>query len=182
MQTYIKQHSGVLKAEGVAMLILGVIAIILPVLATFAITLLIGGLLVVGGCITAYRGIRFKGFPGATASLIFGVISALVGLFLVFSPQTGVEALTAILVVLFMFQGISEIAASLQHRQWSAWVWMMVSGVASLLIALLLLISFPESADWAIGLLVGINLLFTSFWLLVFGAAVESIVEPETLP
>lgn len=172
MQTYMKQHSGMLKAEGVVMLILGLVAIILPVLTTFAITLLIGGLLVVGGAVTAFRAFKFKGFPGATVSLVFGVLSALVGVFLLASPRTGVEALTIVLVVLFLLQGIGEIAASLQHKQWAAWGWMLVSGVASLLIALFLLISFPSSADWAIGLLVGINLLFTGSWLLMLGTAI----------
>lgn len=182
MQTYMKQHSGMLIAEGVAMLILGIIAILLPRLTTFGITLLIGGLLLVGGIITSIRAVRFKGLPGATPSLIFGILSALVGLFLLFSPQTGVEALTVILVVLFLLQGISEITASLQHRKWSAWGWMLISGIASLLIALFLLISFPSSADWAIGLLVGINLLFTGSWLLMLGSSISKEVTIDTTP
>lgn len=179
MKSYLQQHSGVLKTEGVFMLILGVIAILLPVLTTFAITLLIGTLLLVGGILTAVRAIRFKGFPGATGSLIFGALSALTGIFLLVAPQTGGEAITIILAGLFLVQGIAEISASLGHRQWTAWGWMLISGLASLVLALLLLFSFPSSANWAIGLLLGLNLMFTGSWLLMLGFSVGNTSEPE---
>ena len=161
------------------MLILGVIAILLPVITTFAITLLIGALLLVGGVTTAVRAVRFKGFPGATGSLIFGALSALVGIFLLVAPQTGEEALTVILVGLFLVQGFAEISASVQHRQWTAWGWMLISGIASMVLALFLLFSFPSSANWAVGLLLGLNLIFTGLWLLMLGFSVANTSDPE---
>lgn len=174
MTHYLKQHSPALKTEGILMLVLGFLGILLPQLFTLGIELLIGVLLLVGGILAVIRGFRLRGVPGTALSIAVGVLSILVGIALLAFPMTGAITLTLMVGLLFLIQGAAEVAAALQHREWTAWGWMMASGVASLVIALLLIFGLPGTATWAIGLLVGINLIFTGSWLLMLGSAINS--------
>ena len=177
MTSYTRKHSHALRIEGIAVVLLGVLAILLPTIATLGIGLLVGGLLFVAGVFNLQRAWQFRGFPGFGWSMAGAVLLALAGLFFLLNPGGGAALLTVILVVLFLFEGVVEIAFALQHRWLRIWGWIMASGIASLAIALLLLAHWPSSAAWAIGLLVGINLLFTGIWLLAMSSAVKS-VEP----
>ena len=118
---------------------------------------------------TLVRGIRMKGLPGSGIAMVFGLMTALVGLMFLAFPVEGAISLTIILAILFFFQGAMEIGAAMLFRGMSSWGWMLVSGLASLVLAILLLLNLPATAPWAIGLLVGINLLFTGISLLNLG-------------
>lgn len=177
MQLYIKEHSRPLKIQGIIMLMLGIVAIIVPGLFTLAIELLIGILLLVGGLMSIYGAFKLKGLPTSTISMLTGILSAIVGALLLVYPMQGVIALTILLGVLFLFKGVAEIVTAFQHRHWVGWGWILASGIASILIALVLLLALPESAVWGIGLLVGINLLFTGTWLLMLGSAISKGLE-----
>jgi uncharacterized membrane protein HdeD (DUF308 family) len=177
MQIYIKENSRLLKTEGIVLLTLGLLAIILPTLFTVAIELLIGILLLVGGAVSIYRSYTLKDVPGSSISLGMGILSIIVGVLFLGFPLHGMIALTFFLGVLFFGKGIAEITIALQHRHWIAWGWILISGFVSILIALLLLVALPETATWALGLLVGINMLFSGVWLLMLGSAIGKGIE-----
>jgi len=177
MRTYIKENSRFLKTEGIVLLTLGVLAIVLPTLFTVAIELLIGILLLIGGAVTIYRSYTLKDVPGNSVSLGTGILSVIVGVLFLGFPLHGMVALTIFLGVLFLVKGIAEVTIALQHRHWIAWGWILISGFVSLLIAIFLLVALPQTATWAIGLLVGINMLFSGAWLLMLGSAVGKGIE-----
>jgi len=177
MKMYIRENSRTLKIEGIVLLILGVLAIILPTLFTLGIEVLIGILLVVGGAVSIYRSYTLKGLPGSTMSLGMGILSVIVGVLFLGYPLHGMVALTVMLGVLFLIKGVAEISIALQHRHWVAWGWILFSGFVSILIALVLLLALPQTATWALGLLVGINMLFSGVWLLMLGSAIGKGVE-----
>lgn len=173
MAYFTKRHSNPLRIEGVVIVILGVLAILLPTVATLGIGILLGMVLLIAGAFKLQRALQFRGLPGFGLSLAGALLLTAAGIALLIYPWEGVAVLTLVLVVLFLLEGIGEIAFALQCRDLSAWGWIMASGVASLIIALLLLLHWPSSATWAIGLLVGINLLFTGAWLLAMGSALK---------
>ncbi len=177
MKIYVKENSKLLKTEGIVLLALGILAIILPTLFTLAIEVLIGILLLVGGAVSIYRSYTLKGLPGSTASLAMGILSVIVGILFLTHPLHGMIVLTFILGLLFLVKGVAEITTALQHRHWIAWGWILISGFVSILIALFLLLAMPETARWALGLLVGINMLFSGAWLLMLGSAVGKGIE-----
>ncbi|WP_045221917.1 HdeD family acid-resistance protein [Desulfonatronum thioautotrophicum] len=177
MQIYMKENSRLLKTEGIVLLTLGVLAIILPTFFTLAIELLIGILLLLGGAVSIYRSYTLKDMPGSFVSLGTGILSAIVGVLFLGFPLHGMIALTIFLGILFLIKGIAEITIALQHRHWIAWGWILISGFVSILIALFLLVSLPETATWAVGLLVGINMLFSGAWLLMLGSAIGKGIE-----
>lgn len=177
MKMYIRENSRTLKIEGIILLILGMLAIILPTFFTLGIEVLIGILLLVGGAVSIYRSYTLKGLPGSTASLGMGILSVIVGVLFLGYPLHGMVALTVMLGVLFLIKGVAEISIALQHRHWIAWGWILFSGFVSILIALILLLALPQTATWALGLLVGINMLFSGVWLLMLGSAIGKGVE-----
>lgn len=166
-----------LKTEGIVAIILGVAAIFLPFLFTFAIELFVGALLLVAGGATVYRGLRDEAMPVRGWTIGVGLLTAVAGLLLLLFPAEGVYTLTIILVVVFLIQGLAEITAALQNRQQRSWIWLLVSGLASFAVALILLFGLPDTANWAIGLLVGINLLFTGFSLWALGSELQQAGE-----
>lgn len=168
-----KRHSKALRIEGVVIVILGVVAILLPTVATLGIGLLLGIVFLIAGALKLQRALHFRGLPGFGLSLAGALLLTVAGIALLVYPWKGVAVLTLVLAVLFLLEGLGEIGFGLQFRDLPAWGWIMVSGVASLVIAFLLLFQWPSSATWAIGLLVGINLLFTGAWLLAMGSALR---------
>jgi uncharacterized membrane protein HdeD (DUF308 family) len=173
--TFTEKHRKALRLEGVVILLLGILAILLPSVATLGIGLLIGVILLLAGLLKLKRVFLFRGFPGSGLSLIGALLLTAGGIALLVYPWEGLAVLTLILVVLFLFEAVGEMTYALQCSHLPAWGWIMASGVASLIIALLLLFHWPASAAWAVGLLVGINLLFTGTWLLVMSSTLKRV-------
>ena len=85
------------------------------------------------------------------------------GFILITSPATGIITLTLLLIVLFVADGILETILAFKLRPAKGWAWILVSGIVSLIVGALIWAKFPSSALWAIGLLVGVNLMFSGF-------------------
>lgn len=178
MKPFKKSHRHGLMIEGLVMIALGIAAIFLPVFATWGITLLIGAILFIAGLMKIIRSMQFREWPGFGWSMAGGLLLAGAGLFFLGYPETSAALLTVVLALLFLFEGFWEISFSLQFREHGVWKWVLASGILSLAIALLLLFRWPSSAAWAIGLLAGINLVFTGTWLLMLGSAAGELSKP----
>ena len=99
--------------------------------------------------------------PGFAWSLLTALLAILFGLILIFRPLAGALTLTMILVAFFILEGVTAIVLAVRHREHlRSWGWVLFSGIVDLLLAYLIWAGWPSSADWAIGLLVGINMLF----------------------
>jgi len=100
--------------------------------------------------------------PGFWWSLISAVLGIAAGLILLIRPIQGVLSLTIVVGAYFLAEGVATIMYALEHRRELSerWSWMLFSGILDILIAAMIIAGLPGSAEWAIGLLVGINLLF----------------------
>ena len=148
--------------EGVVLLVLGATAIVLPPLATLAVTILIGWLFLVSGVIGLFTTFWMRAAPGFWWALLSAVLGIVAGVWLLAAPVTGAFSLTIILVAFFIIEGIASIMFSLDHKRELSgqWGWMLVSGVVDLILAAVIFAGLPGTAAWAIGLLVGINMVF----------------------
>lgn len=160
--------AGVGKVVGVLAIIGGFVAIVVPALASVATAIFIGWVLLFGGIVMLMDVVRHEGhrfLRGAYALLVLAV-----GIYLLLAPLKGTITLTFVLVVNFLVMGGVRvfIGASLRGEPGAGAV--VLNGVLSILIGLLILVDFPSSADWAIGLLVGIDLLFFGFHALMSGS------------
>ena len=100
--------------------------------------------------------------PGFWWSLISAALGVLVGSLLLARPVSGAYSLTLVLIAFFIIEGVASIMFALEHKRELSgrWGWMLASGVVDLLLALMILAGLPSTAAWALGLLVGINMVF----------------------
>ena len=156
------EHWVLFLVEGVVLVVLGATAIALPLLATLALTIVIGWLFLVSGVIGLVTTFMMRQAPGFWWSLISAVLGIAVGLLLLASPLSGAVSLTILLVVFFVIEGAASIMFALDHKRELSgkWGWMLVSGIIDLVLAAFIFAGLPSTAAWAIGLLVGINMIF----------------------
>ncbi len=155
--------------------LLGILAIVLPQVATLATVLFIGWLLLIAGISGLYVTIQGRNIFNWRSMGVLFLLTVIAGLIMVFRPESGIHVLTALLAILFFIEGIVYTAVGIQFRQvFMAWKWMVASGVASLLFAVLILIGWPETTGIVIGLLVGINFLTSGFSLFMLGSAIRN--------
>jgi len=158
----VHQHSTLFLVEGIVLAILGVLAIMLPNIATLAVELLVGWLLLISGVVGLITSFWMRQAPGFWWSLISAIIGIIAGVLLLIWPLTGVISLTIVLIAFFLIEGITTIMYAIEHRRelTGRWGWMLASGIITLILALLIWARLPSTAAWAIGLLVGIDLVF----------------------
>jgi uncharacterized membrane protein HdeD (DUF308 family) len=157
----IQSHWKLFLIQGIVMMILGFLAVAEPNVATLAVTLFVGWLFFIAGIFRAVSAWHSRQMPGFGWSMLSAVLSIALGLILVLRPLAGVLTLTMVLVAFFIIEGIASILGAIQHRQHlRSWGWVLFSGIVDLFLAYLIWAGWPSSADWAIGLLVGINMLF----------------------
>jgi uncharacterized membrane protein HdeD (DUF308 family) len=172
----IHAHWKFFLAEGIVMLVLGLLAIAVPEVASLAIAILIGWLFFVGGIFRTMSVLRHRGMPGFAWSLLTAVLAIVLGLVLLLRPIAGVLTLTIALVVFFVVEGVAAILLAVEHRQHlPSWGWVLLSGLVDLLLAYLIWDGWPSSAGWAIGLLVGINMVFVGLSLIMTALAARTM-------
>jgi len=160
--------------EGIVLIILGILAIWLPVFTTLSLTLLLGWILLIGGAIQLYR--TFKGIKNSYfwVSLINCLLAIVIGVLLLVYPLHGMMFLTLLLGIFFLFQGITQIAMGVHIKHISSnWGFLVASGIISIILSILIWIKWPSISNWFIGLLVGINLLLFGISLLFFSKKIQ---------
>lgn len=159
---------------GIVLSVLGVLLIGVPVLGTLAVDLLIGWLLIIGAAAQLIHAFKAKGSSSFVFELLSGVLYGVVGILLVFFPLAGAHALTVLLAIFLTIEGLVRIGMALQMRPAQGWGWVLFGGIVTLVLAVLIWTQMPGSALWVIGLLVGINLLFTGWSLCMVAIATRA--------
>jgi uncharacterized membrane protein HdeD (DUF308 family) len=162
MSAAVRAHWKAFLIEGIVLAILGLAAMIVPPLASLAVTIFLGWMFLVSGAMGLVVTYWARAMPGFWWSLISAALAVLAGLILLSRPMQGVLTLTIIVGAYFVAEGVATIMYSLEHRRELSgrWSWLLVAGLMDILIAFFIIAGLPGSAGWAIGLLVGINLLF----------------------
>ena len=158
----IRAHWGMFLFEGIVLVVLGAAAIIVPVIATLAFTLVIGWLFLISGGVGLVTTFWMRNAPGFWWALLSAVIAIAAGILLIRWPISGTLSLTLVLIAFFAVEGIATIMYAIEHRAQlsSRWGWMLASGIVDLILAGIIFAGLPGTAAWALGLLVGINMLF----------------------
>ena len=172
------------KAGGNKMAILGVIAIILGILAMLApgltgmsVLILMGVLVLIGGMVRIIWAFQAGSLGRGLLMFAIGGLTLLCGIVLLAHPLFASGVLTIMLALYFILDGISEIAASVRLRPGSGWGWMLFAGIVSIWLGIMIWGQFPLSGVWAIGILLGIKLVFVGLIMLMGGSAVRSMAK-----
>jgi uncharacterized membrane protein HdeD (DUF308 family) len=158
----IREHSGLFLTEGIILSVLGLLAILVPPLAGLATTVLLGWLFLLAGILGLVMTVRARSAPGFAWSLLSAIASLVAGGLLLWNPWAGLVTLTYVLIAFFIVDGIFMIIFALQHRREMSgrWEWLMFNGVMDLILAAIVISGMPGTLAWALGLLVGIDMLF----------------------
>ena len=157
----LRAASGRLLWLGLIMGVVGFAAIVFPIVSTLVATLLVGWVLLAAGCVTLAGSFSIHGTGPFFGALLLGLLSTAAGVFLIFNPLAGAVALTLMVGVIFMIQGAFELFFAFELRPASAWVGMLLSGIASILMALLIAAGWPAISVVALGILLGVNFITT---------------------
>ena len=160
-----------LMTLGVIMLILGTIAIIFPAATSASITILLGVLLVVAGVGRLVGMFSSKSWGDFLLKLLAAVIYLAAGIMVLAYPLGGTVTLTLLLGIFFVAQCLANILIALFNMGGRSWGWILVNGIISLILGGLIWAGLPSSAEWAIGLLVGIWLIFDGWALIMLATA-----------
>jgi uncharacterized membrane protein HdeD (DUF308 family) len=158
----IHEHWALFLIEGIVLVILGIAALLVPVLATITLTILIGWLFLISGVVGLVTTFWMRQAPGFWWSLLSAVIAIIAGILLLVWPVSGSLSLTLLLSAFFVVEGVASIMYAIEHRNQltGRWGWMLTSGIIDLILAAIIVFGLPGTALWALGLLVGVNLLF----------------------
>ena len=146
-------------ALGIALVLLGMIALGASVVVTLASVLFFGILFIISGVFQAVQAFRTRHSKGFFLHLLAGVLDLVVGLLLVTHPAVGALTLTLLLAAFFLVGGLFRIVAALSMR-FPSWGWALLGGVVSLFLGILLWMEWPESGLWFIGMCIGIDMIF----------------------
>jgi uncharacterized membrane protein HdeD (DUF308 family) len=160
MRAAVKTHWRAFLFEGIVLAVLGLAAMIVPPLASLAVTIFIGWMFLISGVAGLFVTYWARQMPGFWWSLFSAALAVIAGGILLANPAQGVLTLTIVVGAYFLAEGVITIMYALEHRRELSerWSWLLVSGLMDLLIAFLIISGLPNTAEWAIGLLVGINL------------------------
>jgi uncharacterized membrane protein HdeD (DUF308 family) len=162
MSEAVREHWKAFLVEGILLVVLGLAAMIVPPLASLAVTIFLGWMFLISGIAGLALTFWARQMPGFWWSLISAVLAIGAGIVLLARPVQGTLTLTIVVGAYFLAEGVTTIMYALEHRRElsARWSWMLVAGLMDILIAAIVIAGLPGSATWAIGLLVGINLLF----------------------
>ena len=153
------QRRGPLLVSGVLAIVGGVVALVVPAIASVGTALFIGWILVFASIVIGVHAFAVEGLGRSLLRLLFAVLTLAAGLYLLVSPLEGTFTLTVMLVIWFVALGTARLVAGLAELGRPGAGLMILSGLVSLVLGALIGAELPSSADWAIGLLVGIDLL-----------------------
>lgn len=158
----LRDHWKLFLFEGVVLVVLGIAALLLPLIAGLAVAILFGWLFLVLGIVGMFTTYSMRYAPGFVWSLLSAILTVALGVGLLIFPGLGLISLTYVLIAFFIAEGAVTILYALEHKRelTQRWGWMLLSGVVDLVVALIILLGLPGSFAWALGLIVGINLLF----------------------
>ena len=158
----IREHWGLFLAEGIILVVLGLLAIIVPPIATIAVTIFLGWLFLISGIVGLVTTFWARHAPGFWWSLLSAVLAIAAGIVLLGWPIPGAVSLTLLLIAFFIIEGVLSILYAFEHKKELSgrWGWMLISGIIDLILAAIIWGGLPGTAAWALGLLVGINMLF----------------------
>lgn len=164
-----------LRNVGVILLVLGVLAVAFPFATTIAFKTVIGWLFLIGALGHFYGAWNADTPTRRGVDVVQGIIFGLIGVWLAFFPLGGIVTLTVLLAIVFILQGLLEVLMASRLSQFPGWKWMLFSGGVAILAGVLIFAELPSSATWAIGLLLGVNLLSSGFSYLMVSMAMGKV-------
>jgi uncharacterized membrane protein HdeD (DUF308 family) len=177
----VKKASGWFIGMAVVFILLGILAIVEPGVAGLAITILVGWLLIFGGGAHLVAAFSGGGAGRVIWQVLIGIVYIVGGFYFLTHPLLGLGSLTLLLAVIILMEAVFELIAYFRSRSESGSGWLLVNALITLLLGGLIWFHWPSSSVWAIGTLVGVNLLMTGISRLMLGLAARKLLNRVAL-
>ena len=159
------------------MIVAGVLAICVPVIAGVAITALVGWVLIFSGLLHLGFAWRAGRAAGVIWEILLGIVYGAIGFYLLANPAAGLASLTLAIALYLLIEGVLEFVLSFQLRPAPGSGWLLVDGAITLLLAVMIWSTWPSSATWVVGTLIGISMLFSGITRLMLSLAVRRVAS-----
>lgn len=156
----IKRHAGVGIAVGIIAMVAGVLALLSPLVAGLSVAIAVGVLIVASGVSRLFFAFRMGSFGHGLLVFLIGLLSIVIGGYMVARPGMALATLTLVLAAYFFVDGIFEIIWAFRLRPIKGWGWALFSGIVALALGIMIWRQFPVSGMWAVGTLAGIHMIF----------------------
>jgi uncharacterized membrane protein HdeD (DUF308 family) len=176
----LKRGAGFSIFIGIMLVILGILAIGSPLMAGIAVAYLVGTFVLVGGILQTAFAFRAKSWGWGILTFLLGALTVALGIVMIADPLWNLGLLTIFLAVYFFVDGAVEIVHAFQVRPIGGWGWMLFSGIVAVLLAIMIWRQWPLSGAWAIGILVGVKILFNGWAMIALGMAARGAVAEAT--
>jgi len=172
-----KQAAGASIGWAVVMIVLGVLALFLPLATGIGVSIAVGWIIVFSGVAYMASAFAARGAGSFVWRMLVGVIYICGGLYLAFHPGLALESLTLAMAVMFFLEGVLETVVFFLFRALPGSGWLLFDGLMALLLAYLIWHPWPGSSVWAIGTILGINLIVSGFARLMYSVAAHKTLE-----
>jgi uncharacterized membrane protein HdeD (DUF308 family) len=167
----LREHWGTVFIEGILLVLLGFVAILVPILAGILTAVLVGWLLVFAGVLGLWTSWSMRNVNGNGWAMLSSVLALVIGAAFFVWPISGLITLALTLGAYLTVDGVVTIALALQYRRAksTSWGWMLMNGILDLLLATAIIMFLPGVGAWLIGVIVGIDLVFAGISLIAIG-------------
>jgi uncharacterized membrane protein HdeD (DUF308 family) len=175
----LRQHWVWFLVLGIALVVLGSIAIGWSCLATITIaaTWLFGFVLLGGGIGEIIHSFTVGRWSGTLVHVLIGLLYCVVGFMMVSDPADSALTLTKIIAIVMIVGGLFRIVAALSHR-FPGWEWVLLNGGITLLMGLFIYKNWPQMGEWFIGLVIGIDMIFNGWAWIALAIAIKRLPQP----
>jgi uncharacterized membrane protein HdeD (DUF308 family) len=172
----VKRFLGWSIALSILMILAGFLAIVVPYAAGIAVTVFVGWLLVFSGVAHLVFGWHTRSTGGLLWEFLLSVVYILVGGYLLMNLKAGLASLTLALAIYLLVEGLLELILSFRLRPMVGSGWLLFDGIVTMLLAVMIWTAWPSSTTWAIGILLGISMLFSGMARLTLSLAARRLV------
>jgi uncharacterized membrane protein HdeD (DUF308 family) len=174
----VRVNANLFVVQGAVMALLGMAAVIWPVISTLAVDYYVGWVFLLSGAF----GLGLMFFAPTASGFIWALLTSALTLFagvvLIWHPVAGTISLTLVLTGLFLAEGLFQIVGAIGHRSDfpESWSWMLLSGITDLVLVALIVAGWPSSAAWVLGLFAGVNLITSGLAIIIAASTVRRVI------
>lgn len=176
----LRKNWGWMLALGIVMLILGIVGLYMSVALTVASVMLFGVLLVIGGIAQVVQAFRDSGWKSVTLHIGIALLYIVAGVLALYDPIAASLGLTFFIAAMLLASGVMRAMMAFQMRPLAGWGWVLFGAIMSFLLGVLILIQWPASGLFAIGLFVAIELIVDGWSCIFVGLAAKSVGDSRS--
>jgi uncharacterized membrane protein HdeD (DUF308 family) len=170
-----KKNSGFLLILGIVTVVFGILAVGAPLITGIAVAVMVGFLLLFMGIARIVHAFKSAQWGTGIWGTVVGLLAVIAGLMTIFRPMVGLMSLTLFLAAYFLVDGICEIITAFKIKPDQGWGWVLFNGIIAVVLGVMIWRQWPVSGAWAIGVLVGVHILFTGWSMVILGTGARRV-------